>query len=109
MVDPSQSAVVVDSGPSPAVRRSFTLPARFTESRTTITANSVAGAGPKELLFSHDSKIVAFDTSGPVSIGGVRANPEVDEVGVSPWTSPTEMTKAVGKVFINRFLITHAC
>jgi hypothetical protein len=97
MVDPSPSAVVVDSAPSPAMRRSFTLPARFTESRTTIAANSVAGAGPKELLFSHDSRIVAFDTSRPISVGGVRADPEADEVGVLPWTSPTEMTKAVGR------------
>ena len=110
MADPSPSAITVDLAPSPAVRRSFTLPAKFTEGRTATTANAVAGVGPKELLFSHDSKIVAFNASGSTSVGSVRADSEADEVGVLPWTFPTERTIAAGRYpLINQPWVAHTC
>ncbi|KAI9762732.1 MAG: hypothetical protein M1840_001141 [Geoglossum simile] len=82
-----------------------------------MATNSVAVAGPRELLFSHGAKIIAFNPSEPISVDGVRADPEADKVGVLPWTFPTEMTKAVGTLdlyrlhsiaFLNSGQILHA-
>ncbi|KAI9787713.1 MAG: hypothetical protein M1839_000244 [Geoglossum umbratile] len=104
MADPSPSASAI--GLAAAMRRSFTLPAKFTESRGARTANYAAGVGSEELLFSHDStKIVAFSPStysAPISGNAARADTEEDKAGVLPWASPTERTIAAGPLRLYR-------
>ncbi|KAH0566385.1 hypothetical protein GP486_000207 [Trichoglossum hirsutum] len=100
MGDSSPPAIMADA--APVIRRSFTLPARFSEGREPRTSGNVAGTGPEELLFSHDSaKIVAFGAAthfNPISGGVARTDLDGDKAGVLPWTSTTERTIAAGRV-----------
>jgi hypothetical protein len=100
MGDPSPSAITVDA--APVIRRSFTLPARFTQVREPKISGNVAGMGTEELLFSHDSaKIVAFNAAthfNPIPGDVAQTDLDGDKAGVLPWTSTTERTIAAGRL-----------
>ncbi|KAH0542079.1 hypothetical protein FGG08_003459 [Glutinoglossum americanum] len=104
MGDSSPLAIPVDL--APAVRRSFTFPARLAENRGQRTASTVVAIGSEELLFSHDSaKIVSFDAStqsNPLSGGAARSGSDEDKAGVLSWTSTRERTIAAGPLRLYR-------
>ena len=84
-------------GPYPIVRRSHTVPTRFTDPVRAVPS-TVPGADSVETLFVHpQAKIVSFNIpkvpSRPTSSSGTAAS----ETGILSWTSPTERTLATGE------------
>ena len=83
--------------PNPTVRRSHTVPTRFTEPVRTIPS-AVPGADNVETLFVHpQAKIVSFTVSKVPSRPSSSSGTVSSETGALPWTSPTERTLATGE------------
>lgn len=101
------SSPTAPSTPTPApppanrgVRRSFTLPTRFSSPST--PSESPASADGVEILFNHSfAKVVLFTTAASLSRPSssasnrtvLRDQPPTDTI---PWVSPTESTVAAG-------------